>query len=133
MGYVRQEQQGIGAEETGRLRNSYPLHAYRHPAVSKPPAGTTLCTYTGHQTHHGYLDPVTRVAWSPDGTRIASASTTVQVWQALTGDTILSYHGHSTSQMLVATVAWSPDVAVIASAGAADITVQICNASSAAV
>ena len=128
MADVKQELQGIAAEETARLRNSYPLHAYRHPAVSKPPVGTTLCTYTGHQTHHGYLYPVTSVAWSPDGTRIASASTTIQVWHALTGDTILSYHGHSASQTFIALVAWSPDGTVIASSGGDDSTVQIWDA-----
>src|SRR2546423_856146 len=33
-----------------------------------PTAGTTLFTYTGHRA------PVFSVTWSPDGTRIASAS-----------------------------------------------------------
>jgi len=42
-------------------------------------AGDTLYTYRGH------LDVVYAVAWSPDGSRIASGGkdNTVQVWQAL--------------------------------------------------
>jgi len=39
----------------------------------------------GHvYTYHGHSLPIWTVAWSPDGTRIASGSSdkTVQVWQA---------------------------------------------------
>ena len=41
--------------------------------------GTTVYTYRGHSA------PVVKVAWSPDGTYIASGSIddTVQVWRAL--------------------------------------------------
>jgi WD40 repeat protein len=52
------------------------------PTISQAPAsrqvGTLLFTYRGHLTE------VESVAWSPDGTRLASgnADTTVQVWQA---------------------------------------------------
>ena len=44
------------------------------------PMGTTLYTYRGHAGN-----PVYAVAWSPDGTRIASGGgdNTVQVWQAV--------------------------------------------------
>jgi WD40 repeat protein len=47
-------------------------------APTSNPVGTLLYTYRGHQTE------VESVAWSPDGTRLASGSadTTVQVWQA---------------------------------------------------
>jgi WD40 repeat protein len=63
---------------------------------------------------------VTSVAWSPDGTRISSASATVRVWNALTGDTIFIYREHAGFQKLVAAVAWSPDGALIASVGGGD-------------
>jgi eukaryotic-like serine/threonine-protein kinase len=65
------------------------------------------------------------VAWSPDGTLIASGSDdhTVQVWDASTGARLLLYQGHTAS---VAAVAWSPDGKLIAS-GSADSTVQVWN------
>ncbi len=74
-------------------------------------------TYTGH------TDWVDGVAWSPDSTRIASASSdkTVQVWDALNGGHVFIYNGHSN---YVVTAAWSPDGTRIASASYDD-TVQI--------
>src|SRR5437773_1544886 len=82
--------------------------------------GTTLSTYSEHR------NAVSSVAWSPDGSQLASASfdTTVQVWQSLTGQLELTYHGHSN---WVTAVAWSPDGKELASAGL-DTTVQIWNA-----
>ncbi len=68
------------------------------------------------------------MAWSPDGKRIASASGvegegdyTVQVWDASTGKTLLTYTGHTEA---VHAVAWSPDGSRIASASQ-DRTVQV--------
>jgi WD40 repeat protein len=63
------------------------------------------------------------VAWSPDGTSIASGSwdKTVQVWDATNGTQIYTYRGHVTS---VPAVAWSPDSTRIASASV-DGTVQV--------
>jgi WD40 repeat protein len=76
------------------------------------------------------------VAWSPDGTRIASASSNgvvsnpaglVQVWEAETGATILSYRGHHYGAM---DVAWAPDGQRLASAGGPDGTAQVWEAES---
>src|SRR5215471_408768 len=55
------------------------------------PQGTTYLTYRGHSRR------VLALAWSPDGTRIASASDdeTVQVWDVSTGNEVVTYRGHS--------------------------------------
>jgi WD40 repeat protein len=47
--------------------------------------GVHFFTPPTHFTHTGHSSYVSAVAWSPDGTRIASGSsdTTVQVWRAL--------------------------------------------------
>ncbi len=95
------------------------------PTPTLPPLGTTLYTYQGHH------EVVKAVAWSPSGpslapagtSRIASASfdSTVQVWDATTGNHILKYSQHTAG---VKTVAWSPDGAHIASGGL-DIVVRV--------
>ncbi len=76
--------------------------------------------------YHGHSDKVVGVAWSPDGTRIASGSYdyTVQVWDAANGDHVYTYRGHSKR---VTCVAWSPDGTRIAS-GSDDHTVQVWDA-----
>ncbi|MGI9061546.1 MAG: HEAT repeat domain-containing protein [Ktedonobacteraceae bacterium] len=73
-----------------------------------------------YQNHH---DIVNAVAWSPDSTRIASASDdkTVQVWDALTGSKPFVFGGHTAQ---VDTVAWSPNGQLIAS-GSVDGIIEI--------
>jgi WD40 repeat protein/serine/threonine protein kinase len=56
-----------------------------------------LLTFKGHTSH------VNSVAYSPDGKRLASASSEVKVWDAQTGQELLTLKGGSTS------VAFSPD------------------------
>jgi WD40 repeat protein len=98
--------------------------------------GETLATLGDH-----YLR-VLAVAWSPDGQRIAfggggyslpiAADPTlrpvhdpiVQVWNATTGDKLLTYRGHTA---YVSAVAWSPNGMRIAS-GSKDQTVQVWDA-----
>src|SRR5262249_40536122 len=79
-------------------------------------------------TYHGHTAPVNSVAWSPDGTHIASDSSdrTVQVWDASTAGLLQTYKGHADA---VLSVVWSPDSSQIASASA-DKTVQVWDASS---
>lgn len=73
-----------------------------------------------YQNHH---DIVNAIAWSPDSTRIASASNdkTVQVWDALTGNKPFVFVGHTAQ---VDTVAWSPNGQRIAS-GSVDGTIKV--------
>src|SRR5258706_7215555 len=68
------------------------MHAHP-PEGQKAKIGTTLVIYRGHERK------IRALAWSPDGTRIASASAdnTVQVWDAATGNNPISYDGHSSS------------------------------------
>ncbi len=74
-------------------------------------------------TYRGHSLQVTAVAWSPDGTRLASGSKdgTVQIWDAADGRHAYTYPGHSGA---VTAVAWSPDGTRIAS-GSVDGTVQV--------
>ena len=79
------------------------------PATVSKPIGTTLFTYLEH------VKAVRAVAWSPDGTQIASSSddNTLQVWDALTGSQNRTYeHGRAEE------IAWSPDGKRLASGGA---------------
>jgi serine/threonine protein kinase len=89
------------------------------PTLSDQPAlGTTFHTYRGHH------DSVNGVAVSPDGSRIASASSdmTVQVWDTGTGGVnAATYSGHTAA---VNAVAWSSDGKFVAS-GSDDASVRV--------
>jgi len=70
-------------------------------------------TYTGHSA------TVDTLAWSPDGTRIASGGLdkTVQVWDALTGNHVVTQNDLGLVYML----AWSPDGKSIANGEALQV------------
>ncbi|KAG4428234.1 hypothetical protein IFR05_016284, partial [Cadophora sp. M221] len=78
------------------------------------------------QTLAGHSDPVSAVAFSPDGQRIASGSSdmTIKLWDATTGDLIKTLAGHSD---WVRAVAFSPDGQRIAS-GSDDKTIKLWDA-----
>jgi eukaryotic-like serine/threonine-protein kinase len=101
--------------------------------------GKEVFTYTGH-VGKGTYPFVATLAWSPDGSRIVSASSIsdqngsrpdIQVWEVATQKLITTYTGHAPSPghtNTVAEVAWSPDSTRIVSAGAYDGTTQIWDA-----
>jgi WD40 repeat protein len=66
-------------------------------------------------TLHGHQDSVWSVAWSPDGSKLATASkdNTARVWDAATGRELLVLRGHLRA---VESVAWSPDGSKLATA-----------------
>jgi len=97
-----------------------------------------ILTYRGHITSYQGSAPqqghpwVNRVSWSPDGTRIVSCDqtsdpqriATAQVWNATTGETLVTYRNHRNG---VYAVSWSPDGKRIASSGY-DGTLQVWDA-----
>ncbi len=89
----------------------------KSPAPLPKTRGELLHTYTQHTA------AIYTLAWSPDGSKLASAGEDRQVcvWQALTGKTIFTYQKHTGS---VHALAWSPNSKYVASAGN-DHTVQI--------
>jgi WD40 repeat protein len=95
------------------------------------PAPAKIWAYQGDSAY------VMGLAWSPDGTRIASCGTKpivlfasnggVRIWDAATGRRVLTYSGHSDSVDLWA-LAWSPDGRYLASGGT-DQVVRVWEAS----
>jgi WD40 repeat protein/tRNA A-37 threonylcarbamoyl transferase component Bud32 len=81
------------------------------------PQKNTLCICHGHRSR------ITSLAWSPDGTCLASVSydKTARLWNTSNGTQILLYRGHTAR---VNALAWSPDGRHLASASS-DCTVQI--------
>jgi hypothetical protein len=94
------------------------LEQFLHDAVRQSAARLTL---RGHQ------DKVWSIAWSPDESKLATASgdRTVKVWEADTGSELRTLRGHQDS---VQSVAWSPDGSKLATASD-DLTAKVWEAS----
>lgn len=87
-------------------------HAVR---VWNPTTGKDLFTCNGH------TGKINAVAWSPNGSFIASASLdgTARVWDGATGNLLQTYSGHKAP---VAGLAWSPDNKSLISSVGGDIS-----------
>src|SRR2546423_344934 len=85
------------------------------------PPGLTL-----RHTLQGHSQEITRIAWSPVGDILASAShdKTIRLWDAQAGQLLHILEGHSDA---VYSVAWSPDGHILAS-GSHDKTIRLWDA-----
>jgi WD40 repeat protein len=104
-----------------------PLHRNSAPSLVQPSPSRNpfLATYRSHPLliYRGHSGAVRGVSWSPDGTRIASGGEdgTVQVWNATTGERVLTYQQYADA---LHSVSWSPDGTRISSTGQ-DNSVQV--------
>ncbi|KAJ5593561.1 hypothetical protein N7537_010465 [Penicillium hordei] len=119
-----------------------PLQVYSSPLIFSPMSSLTRRCYQGErpdwvlneplvdndwspclQTLEGHSGPVRSIAWSQDGSRLASASSdiTVRIWDPATGQCVSTLEGHRYS---VNSIAWSQDGSRLASASD-DNTVRI--------
>ena len=111
---VRQQQAGIVPAIFG---STVTTKVSRTPT---PPEGRIIYT-------SGHLDFTSPAVWSPDGTRIAAVinRTTVESWDALTGQNILKYQPSGSiaaSPVGTNTVAWSPNGSTLAVATATSVS-----------
>ena len=105
---------------TATTSSASPSHPMAH--TSPPHRVTQRCAYGGFRPENDHLIypkhtvSLLSVAWSPDGRLIASGDTAgiINVWDAISGDTIITYRGHS---RFARCLAWSPDSHYIASGG----------------
>ena len=132
-----------GSTQVNQSTTPTPSPAATSTSMPTPTLTPATCTQTVTPTpstlqvaYCGHAGPVIGVAWSPDSKRIVSgtgaagnygpvtSNNSVKVWDAATGQTLLTYTGSSGQ---VYALAWSPDGKWIASAGD-DKSVHIWNA-----
>lgn len=116
---------------------SVPTQAATPKQIQSPTAQTTPNSPSTfpigykYYTWRGQSDnEVTADDWSPDGSRVVTGAkdTTVQVWDAMTGDNVVPYTGHTGA---VWGVSWQPGGQQIASGGD-DNSVQVWDANTGA-
>jgi WD40 repeat protein len=93
---------------------------------------TMLITFTnGLWAHEDNQEYVSSVAWSPDGSKIASASDTgnVQLWDTVTSEVLLEFQGHVGT---ITTISWSPNSTRLATASPEDKVERIWDATTGA-
>ena len=83
--------------------NSIPL-----PAITRPQA---LIRQHARMIYRGHTTGASAVAWSADGTQIASGNRDVQIWDAITGEKQLSYQDPGAP---ILSIAWSPNGRLLA-------------------
>jgi WD40 repeat protein/tRNA A-37 threonylcarbamoyl transferase component Bud32 len=107
---------------------SRPLDSAR--TFNKPGEIKVWDVTSGKETLHleGHTAAILMVVFSPDGQRLASASTdnTARLWDATTGNLLLTFRGHTDQ---VSEVAFSPDGRRLASSSA-DQTLKVWDAAS---
>jgi Tol biopolymer transport system component len=101
--------------------------AVSHGPQVSPSGHPTPIPTSNIATYRAAGGSVYRVAWSPDGTDIASTNAVgiVQIWDTVTGHTISTYRGNF---LKVLSLVWSPGHSLLVTAEGADRTVQVWNA-----
>jgi len=127
--HTRQQSNALaGAPATSRIAampsgtTTPPLHASR-PAKARAAVRPLVPQKNTLYICHGHRSRITALAWSPDGSCLASASydKTARLWDGSNGTRRLLYRGHTSR---VNALAWSPDGRYLASASD-DCSVQI--------
>ncbi|HEX9927830.1 MAG TPA: (d)CMP kinase, partial [Pyrinomonadaceae bacterium] len=90
--------------------------------------GSPVSGFTLRQVLRGHTDLICRMAWSPDGSYLASPSSdnTIRIWDAHDGKCLRILQGHTD---MIVSVAWSPDSQFLASASV-DKTIRVWDAKS---
>ena len=123
----------IALERASRLDLASKRQATPNPLISSSPLPLTIPSPQEREattqevllTYREHTDKIHLLAWSPDGSSIASSSLdeTIKLWDATTGETLLTYRGNSLEAFVFA---WSPDGRYIAStSGLSSENVQV--------
>ena len=92
------------------VATAWPFHRYALLDADRQLSRAILASQV-RVTLSGHSQYVMRVAWSPDGKQLATASddSTAKIWDAATGKELRTLVGDDSGAMGVSSVAWSPD------------------------